>query len=366
MKILFSAAFATIFICCANNKKDSEMGSINTAFTNYDSSLHPLLETGAYYIYEINKDTMIGLLVATINKEEDSVYYSFMVSGKYFKVAPAEKEFQMAGLHGSLVPSYGAIFQKSFAKYFVSETHLKPVIGKFKKIGRINLSKKNYYGITAPFEQIEDLPRRIRLAELPNPETDKINEMAGIPSPKHAIIEWKDILMTNNPDEMVRPEVVWILSAKTAHPKSAALMKEEWWWSTVDDLSPFGNDDGSDAFYIFKDWRENHQKADPIVFIDVLEKRWEMSFDHLDNDSEKDLPAIEKVNTFYRNMDRAVIGIALGQIVLEGKISPKLKEIGLKAIKRTKTEFGMTGMTQENKTEYIARLDKLAEVLNKF
>ena len=101
MKILFSAAFATIFICCANNKKDSERGSINTAITNYDSSLHPLLEIGAYYTYEINIDTMMGLLVATINKEEDSVYYSFMVSGKYFKVAPSEKEFQLAGLHGS-------------------------------------------------------------------------------------------------------------------------------------------------------------------------------------------------------------------------------------------------------------------------
>ena len=176
----------------------------------------------------------------------------------------------------------------------------------------------------------------------------------------------KILVTTNNPDQMVRPEVVWILSGKTAHPKSASLMKEEWWWSPFDDLSPFGNDDGSDAFYLFKDWRENYPNAEPITFIDVLEKRWEMSFDHIDNDSEKDLPAIQKANTFYRAIDRSVIGVALGQIVLEGKISPKLKEIGSKAIKRTKTEFGMTGMTPEDKTEYKIRLDKMAEVLNKF
>ena len=233
-------------------------------------------------------------------------------------------------------------------------------------LDKINLSKKNYYGGGSGFNEFEELIDEFKFSELRNIETDKQIKQLGFAIAKYAIINWDNLIITKNPEEIITPEVIWILSPKTAHPKAATLMKEEWWWNSIDDFSPFGNDDGSDAFYIFKDWRVSNLQVDPAIFILELEKRWGMSFSHINKDSEGNLLEIEKANGFYRNVDRAIIGITFGQLVLEGNISPILKELGIKVIKRTRTEFGMKGMPKENKIEYTKRLNKMEDVLNKF
>jgi len=94
--------------------------------SNNDSLIHPLLKIGGCYLYEIKKDTIAGLLLAEIRKEEDSVYYSFILSGNFFTNMPSLKEYQQAGLSGSEIPDFpSGGFQKAFIKYSISEQNLK-------------------------------------------------------------------------------------------------------------------------------------------------------------------------------------------------------------------------------------------------
>src|SRR5277367_4726427 len=47
----------------------------------------------------------------------------------------------------------------------------------------------------------------------------------------------------------------YTVSRERAHPNAVELMKEEWFWSIIDENSPFGNDDGADALAIYRRWR---------------------------------------------------------------------------------------------------------------
>ncbi len=43
-----------------------------------------------------------------------------------------------------------------------------------------------------------------------------------------------------------------------AHPKAIKLMKYEFLWDVVDEDSPFGSDEGWDAYYEFRRWRNEN------------------------------------------------------------------------------------------------------------
>jgi len=47
-------------------------------------------------------------------------------------------------------------------------------------------------------------------------------------------------------------------SLATAHPNAKVLMKEDFYWSPIDESGPFGSDAGSDAAYGFQKWRKGH------------------------------------------------------------------------------------------------------------
>lgn len=364
MKLLYILYIAALTASCSGQNRNADNATETNNTTRADSTIHPLLEIGSYYIYKIKPDTTAGLLLAGIRKEDDSVYYSFILSGGFFNTVPDEKEFQAMGLCGMKIPnSSSGNFEPSFSYFSISETRLNPLVEQFKKIGHIQYSIKNTNGSKAFINHISELSDEP--ARLKTKNEQMTNEMKGLnfPMPEFLVLSWDDLIIARHADEVAKPEIVWILSAKNAHPKAAALMKEEWWWDHGYDFAPFGNDDGSDAFYTFKDWRENNKTAKSIKAVDYLHQGWGMSFDHIHNDNETDLPKIEKTNQFYRSVDRGIIGLAFGQLILEGAVAGDLKALGLKAIKRTNTTFGMSGMSEENKTEYRKRLNEMERVL---
>jgi len=44
-------------------------------------------------------------------------------------------------------------------------------------------------------------------------------------------------------------------SFKNAHPNAQALMKDDFYWSPIEETAPFGSDDGWEAAYGFREWR---------------------------------------------------------------------------------------------------------------
>jgi uncharacterized protein YfeS len=172
------------------------------------------------------------------------------------------------------------------------------------------------------------------------------------------------------------------LTPETAHPKARKLLTEDFYWSPIEETGPFGSDDGSDAFYGFREWRMSNKKASPVKFIEELLINWnypEFNLNELDSSKIRDyisaktqpgspdlsdqMPAMMEHfkqmakeagkefdenqfkeimaaasdsmgGTYLLGIDNAIIAVGFGQFVLEGKIDEDIKVLAQTAIKR--------------------------------
>ncbi len=206
------------------------------------------------------------------------------------------------------------------------------------------------------------------------------------------------------------------LSPETAHPKAKILMTEDFYWSPIEESGPFGNDDGSDAFYGFIQWRQSNKAVSPTVYLKELIEGWGYPpFDWNEMDTtkisqyisaktqtdnseiEKNIPAMlehfksigdssgkqideaqlreimattssSMGGTFLLGLDNAIIAVGFGQFVLEGKIDKDIKTLTKTAINRELLpilidrwdgEYNKT--RKEQLTKMLATIDKMNE-----
>ena len=198
-------------------------------------------------------------------------------------------------------------------------------------------------------------------------------------------------------------------SHKTANPKAKKLMKEDFFWSPIEETAPFGSDDGSDAAYGFRDWRTSNKNTDPLVYIRELIMRWGFPyFDLYEMDTTKinaymktdahaddsdmsvlkqnfrsirvdttrqisDSEINEAVKSAMKNMgatyllgqDNAVIGTAFAQLVLEGRVEPDLKKLSIVAIQRELLPMLINRYEPAYQKTRRAQLTKMLEVIRK-
>ena len=129
---------------------------------------------------------------------------------------------------------------------------------------------------------------------------------------------------------------------ETAHPRARELMTEKVLWDCVDEDAPFGSDEGHDAYYEFRAWREQNKEANLTACL-----AWIMQGDQLEkyNDQlcsdasiERDLENPDE--SFLADdydmftLDATVIATALGQLLDEGRIDADAKPYVHVAIKR--------------------------------
>ena len=206
------------------------------------------------------------------------------------------------------------------------------------------------------------------------------------------------------------------LTPETAHPKAKKLMTEEFYWSPIEESGPFGSDDGSDAFYGFRQWRQSNKTVSPTVYLKELIEGWGYPpFDWNEMDTtkisqyisaktqadnseiEKNIPAMlehfksmgdssgkqideaqlreimaatssSMGGTFLLGLDNAIIAVGFGQFVLEGKIDEDIKTLTKTAINREllpilidrwEGEYNKT--RKEQLTKMLATIDKMNE-----
>jgi hypothetical protein len=88
-----------------------------------------------------------------------------------------------------------------------------------------------------------------------------------------------------------------------AHPKAKALLKEEFYFSPIDETGPFGNDDGADTYAGFKDWRKTHANENPKVFLLEQIDYWGYpKFDIYETDIKKLTPYLKQSDLGSRYM----------------------------------------------------------------
>ena len=126
-----------------------------------------------------------------------------------------------------------------------------------------------------------------------------------------------------------------------AHPRARELMKEDFFWDCVDEWAPFGSDEGNDAYYEWRNWREKNPNKELIeCFSWVLDGRLDDYNESLITDERIDKDIEDPGSSFLSDgydvftLDATIIATALGQLLDEGKIDNNAKPFINIAIKR--------------------------------
>jgi uncharacterized protein YfeS len=204
-------------------------------------------------------------------------------------------------------------------------------------------------------------------------------------------------------------------SPQTAHPNAQSLMKEDFFWSPIDDAGPFGSDGGSDAAYGYYRWQKTHAGLSPLTYLKSLTSSWkypEIAWDEMDtakirkymsisyvpsqSDIDEQISALKQQNEEYKtvpggkqlsdeeirqiatssgknmgtsfliDLDDAIIGTAFAQFVLEGKIDPNLKYYAAKALQREMLPILNNLYAQPDQQQaHLEKRKKLLEVVRK-
>jgi len=119
---------------------------------------------------------------------------------------------------------------------------------------------------------------------------------------------------------------------ETAHPRSRELMVEPLFWDCVDEGAPFGSDEGWEAYYEWRRWRqENHAKPLTDCFDWILGGRlseYDQSLareDKIDDDLANPSMALHAGYGDMWTLDTTIIASGLGQLIDEGAIDNDAK-----------------------------------------
>lgn len=152
-----------------------------------------------------------------------------------------------------------------------------------------------------------------------------------------------------------------------AHPNAQRLMKDEFFFSVIEETAPFGSDDGADAYAGFKDWRPMHRSESPVRFLQYQFERWEYPlFDFHETSFEKLKPYLEESFTgmrLMRGIDAAIVATAFGQLYLEGTIGSDIKELAKLSVKRELLSEVLKTWEEHADVRQM-KLEKLLNVLN--
>ncbi len=157
-----------------------------------------------------------------------------------------------------------------------------------------------------------------------------------------------------------------------AHERAIELIPEEFFWSCIDELAPFGSDEGDMALSEFRDWKKDNPNKEIYECLKwtiegvsekslaeynekILDKSLIQS--QLDDDNFDDQQYIYTV-------DISVIATGFGQFVDEGKIDSKNKPLIQLAIDRQKN-WAELATDWEHRNEYIKNLKVLDRILKK-
>ena len=153
-----------------------------------------------------------------------------------------------------------------------------------------------------------------------------------------------------------------------AHAVAKHYMNEDFFYSPVEESGPFGSDDAADTFSGFRDWREKHDDADPLLFLE--EQLYSWGYPHFDlHVTEAEIilnycHAHELGSTFLSGMDAAVVAVAFGQLYLEGKINPSVSNLAIIAIDRELSPFLLHLWDENYQLVRSGQLQKMRTVLN--
>ncbi len=165
-------------------------------------------------------------------------------------------------------------------------------------------------------------------------------------------------------------EEVYGIQKDHAHKRAIELIPEDFFWSCIDELAPFGSDEGDMALAEFRDWKKENPNSPTYECLQwTIESVSELNISEY-NENILDKGLIRKQITdddfddyqYIFTVDISVIATGFGQLVDEGKIDERNKPIIQLAINRQKN-WAELSEGWKYRGEYIANLTVLERAL---
>ncbi|MBT2559828.1 hypothetical protein J7E50_18055 [Pedobacter sp. ISL-68] len=165
---------------------------------------------------------------------------------------------------------------------------------------------------------------------------------SGQDSPKYKEIEWK------NGSEAAKK-----------------IMVSSFYYDPLDAWSPFGNDTGSDIYYLYSDWKNDHPNRNVREFLneELVSSGYPWFDIYMDGkDPERLKRLVSTMTNQYIDLGRIddkIISLAFTQLFLEGKIEPEVKKWAEAAFSREKIYLDFWNGEEGEKVEREKRMNQL-------
>lgn len=168
-------------------------------------------------------------------------------------------------------------------------------------------------------------------------------------------------------DSQKCPEIEW----KNGSESAKIIMKSDFYYDVLDAWSPFGNDTGSDTYYLCCDWKKRHPNQEIENFVkDELASLGYPIFD-LDMDG-KDIAKLQNIVNAMLNkyidlnaINSNIIALAFSQLFLEGHIESKVKRWAEAAFSRESVYLDFWNGEKGEKEERKNRMNQMLSDLRK-
>lgn len=145
-------------------------------------------------------------------------------------------------------------------------------------------------------------------------------------------------------------------------PISKKLMNQSFFWSCVEETSPFGSDDGSDMFSFLKDAFQENPRTKPLSFLlgNFIDKSlYPLNNLNLIDEDEIISDLGDSDYEYVIRQDSSIWAVAFGQLVLRGVIDFELKEIAKNSLKRQKQNMFLELNGDEKRMIHIIEMEKV-------
>jgi uncharacterized protein YfeS len=152
------------------------------------------------------------------------------------------------------------------------------------------------------------------------------------------------------------------------HSRANQLMRDEFFWDCVNELAPFGSDEGADAYVEYRKWRSEYPGASLVDCISWIlggrQDAYNLSLIEESAIQDCDESAQEFGYGDAFSLDATIIATALGQLVDEGRIDVEAKPFAVIAVRRQSHPLNLARFAESVVTERKAILQSVQQVID--
>lgn len=321
---------------------------------------------GNLYNIRLDDGRYGNLLLAAVEMDQMGVRYYFYMGSKIYAAPPNLSDVLQAGLIGNtiaIVNDGGVRYIPAFKVVPFTDTALRKYCKAFVAIGSIKYmadSSQNG-GSSGDVQSLAELSAELASSiKLLSMRQQQDESLMGVRS---TVVAFDYIATTRDSAKAAKPKVVWIFNEKEISAAARQQLGDSFYFDEVNEFAPIGNDAGNDVLYGYHNWRQANPNENIMTYARVLQQESGLPFPDL---NVTEMSKVDYQEIGYVQAEQQIIGLCYAQIILEGKLEPGLKKIGLRSLQRQWSKEFLTLIPEELHAEWLHALDLEQKGLEKF